>query len=211
MKSVCVFLGSSPGRHPAYMAAAAVLGRELAGRGLTCIYGGSRTGLMNQLAESVLAAGGKIVGVTVQTLKDKEQFHTGLTRLHVVPTMHERKTLMIDLADGFVVLPGGMGTCDEFFEVCTLRQLGFHAKPCGLLDVNGFYAPLRQMLDTAEREGFMKQPYRETIVVSSDPAEILDLLIMNHGLSPAPAVATHGVGVVFDPSGACTVPRNQEK
>ena len=183
MKSICVFLGSSSGNHPAYMQATAALGRELARRGITCIYGGSCTGLMNHLAESVLEAGGEIVGVTVQALKDKEEFHKGLTRLHVVPPMHERKTLMIDLSDGFVVLPGGIGTYDEFFEVITLRQLGFHAKPCGLLDVNGFYEPLKQLLDKAEQEGFMKQPYREEIAVSSDPLEILDLLFTKKGLS----------------------------
>ena len=183
MKSICVFLGSSSGNHPAYMQATAALGRELARRGITCIYGGSCTGLMNHLAESVLEAGGEIVGVTVQALKDKEEFHKGLTRLHVVPTMHERKTLMIDLSDGFVVLPGGIGTYDEFFEVITLRQLGFHAKPCGLLDVNGFYEPLKHLLDKAEQEGFMKQPYREEIAVFSDPLEILDLLFTKKGLS----------------------------
>ena len=183
MKSICVFLGSSTGKHQAYMDATAALGRELAKRGITCIYGGSCTGLMNQLAESVLEAGGEIVGVTVQALKDKEEFHKGLTRLHVVPTMHERKTLMIDLADGFVILPGGIGTYDEFFEVYTLRQLGFHSKPCGLLDVNGFFDPLKQMLGKAEQEGFMKQPYREAIAVSSDPSEVLDLLVTTKRLS----------------------------
>jgi uncharacterized protein (TIGR00730 family) len=182
MKSICVFLGSSTGIHPAYMKATAALGRELAKRGITCIYGGSCTGLMNQLAESVLEAGGEIVGVTVRALKDKEEFHKGLTRLHVVPTMQDRKTLMIDLSDGFVVLPGGVGTYDEFFEVYSLGQLGFHSKPCGLLDVNGFYEPLKQMLGKAEQEGFMKQPYREAIVVSSDPSEMLDLLATANGL-----------------------------
>ena len=177
MQSVCVFLGSSAGNHPAYMEATAALGRELAGQGLTCVYGGSRTGLMNRLAESVLSAGGEIVGVTVQALKDREEFHTGLTRLHVMPTMHERKTLMIDLSDAFVALPGGIGTFDEFFEVYTLRQMGFHAKPCGLLDVNGFYEPMRLMLEKAGQEGFMKRPYQQAIAISADPAEMLDLLL----------------------------------
>lgn len=181
MKSICVFLGSSAGNHPAYMEATAALGRELAKRGITCVYGGSCTGLMNQLAESVLEAGGEIVGVTVQALKDKEEFHKGLTRLHVVPTMHERKTLMIDLSDGFIVLPGGIGTYDEFFEVYTLRQLRFHSKPCGLLDVNGFYEPLKLMLAKAEQEGFMKEPYRDALAVSSDPSHIVDLLVAKAG------------------------------
>lgn len=176
MKSVCVFLGSSPGNHPAYAKATAALGRELAGRGLACVYGGSRTGLMRILADSVLEAGGEVVGVTVQLLKDKEEFHRGLTRLHVVPTMHERKNLMIGLSDAFLALPGGIGTLDELFEVCTLRQLGFHAKPCGLLDVNGFYEPLRAMLAMAEREGFMKRPTGDALAVAGDPAELLDLL-----------------------------------
>jgi hypothetical protein len=186
MHSVCVFLGSSPGNHPAYMEATAALGRELARRGLTCVYGGSCTGLMNQLAQSVLEAGGQIIGVTVQALKDKEEFHRGLTRLHVMPTMHERKTLMIDLADAFVVLPGGIGTYDEFFEVYTLGQLGFHAKPCGLLNVNGYYEPLTAMLAKAQEEGFMKQAYQDAVVISSDPGEMLDLLVKAEARSRRP-------------------------
>ena len=177
MKSVCVFLGSSAGNHPAYMEATAALGRELARRGLTCVYGGSRTGLMKTLADSVLGAGGEVVGVTVQLLKDKEEFHRGLTRLHVVPTMHERKNLMIELSDAFLALPGGIGTLDELFEVCTLNQLGFHAKPCGLLNVNGFFDPLRAMLVTAEREGFMKRPVHDALDVDADPAGLLDRVL----------------------------------
>ena len=176
MKSVCVFLGSSPGNHPSYMEAAAALGRELARRKVVCVYGGSRTGLMNALADSVLEAGGEIVGVTVQMLRDREAFHKGLTRLHVVSTMHERKALMIELSDAFIAMPGGIGTFDELFEVCSLRQLGFHAKPCGLLDVNGFYQPMLRLLETAQGEGFMKWPFRDFLAVSPDPAELLDLL-----------------------------------
>lgn len=176
MKSVCVFLGSSAGNHPAYAHATADLGRELARRRITCVYGGSRTGLMKTLADSVLGAGGEVVGVTVQLLKDKEEFHRGLTRLHVVPTMHERKNLMIELSDAFLALPGGIGTLDELFEVCTLSQLGFHAKPCGLLNVNGFFEPLRAMLVTAEREGFMKRPVHDALDVTEDPAALLDML-----------------------------------
>ena len=175
-KAICIFLGSSFGNHAAYRNAAAAIGRELAVRGLTCVYGGSRTGLMNQLADSALDAGGKVVGVTVQALKDKEEFHRGLTELHVLPTMHERKNLMVQLSDGFIALPGGIGTFEEFFEVYTLAQMGFHSKPCGLLNVNNFYAPLESMLCTAEREGFLKRPYQEAIVSSENPAELLDLL-----------------------------------
>jgi uncharacterized protein (TIGR00730 family) len=183
MKSICVFLGSSPGNGPEYMEAATALGREMARRGLVTVYGGSATGLMLELADSVLGAGGEIVGVTVQLLRDKEAFHKGLTQLHVVPTMHERKNLMIALADAFIALPGGMGTLDELFEVCTLGQLGFHAKPCGLLDVGGFFGPLARMLEKAEEEGFMKRPYREVMAVSDDPGKLLDMLAFRAGRS----------------------------
>lgn len=177
MNSICVFLGSSIGNHPAYMDAADMMGRAIAERGLTCVYGGSSTGLMKQLADSVLAVGGKVVGVTVQALKDKENFHQDLTELHVLPSMHERKNLMVQLADGFVALPGGIGTFEEFFEVYTLGQMGFHCKPCGLLNVNKFYAPLDLMLDTAEREGFLKTSHQETILRSESASELVDLLI----------------------------------
>ncbi len=176
MDSVCVFLGSSNGKHPAYTSAAREMGHEIAVRGLTCIYGGSRTGLMNQLADSALAAGGKVIGVTVQALKDREDFHRGLTELHILPTMHERKNLMVQLADSFVALPGGIGTFEEFLEVYTLGQMGFHAKPCGLLNVNGFYRPLELLLDTAEKEGFLKNPYRQSILQSENSLTMLDLL-----------------------------------
>ena len=177
MNSICVFLGSSTGSHPAYMETAGALGRELAMRGLTCVYGGSCTGLMKQLADSALAAGGKVVGVTVQALKDREEFHRGLTELHVLPTMHERKHLMVQLSDGFVALPGGIGTFEEFFEVYTLQQMGFHSKPCGLLNVNGFFEPLELMLRTAEKEGFLRNSHQEAIIRAANPGEIIDLMI----------------------------------
>ena len=177
MNSICVFLGSSTGNHPAYMTAAEAMGREIALRGLTCVYGGSSTGLMKQLADSALAEGGRVLGVTVQALKDKENFHHGLTELHVLPTMHERKHRMIELSDAFVALPGGIGTFEEFFEVFTLQQMGFHSKPCGLLNVNGFYEPLELLLTTAEKEGFIKTPHQESILRAESPAEMIDLLI----------------------------------
>ena len=176
MKAICIFLGSSYGSNPVYREAAETVGREIAERGLTCVYGGSCTGLMKELADSVLAAGGNIIGVTVQALKDKENFHKGLTELHVLPTMHERKNLMVELSDGFIALPGGIGTFEEFFEVYTLAQMGFHAKPCGLLNVNEFYTPLEEMLDLTEREGFLKTPYREAVLRSAEPVELLDLM-----------------------------------
>ncbi|XPV77260.1 MAG: TIGR00730 family Rossman fold protein [Desulfovibrio sp.] len=176
MKSVCVFLGSSPGKNPVYMEAAKAMGQEIARRGMTCVYGGSCTGLMDALANSAMEAGGKVVGVTVQALKDKECHHKGLTELHVVETMDERKKMMGELAEGFIALPGGIGTFEEFFEVCTLKQLGFHSKPCGLLDINDFYAPFDLLMGKAEDEGFMNYPHLKMIHRTESPADMLDLM-----------------------------------
>jgi uncharacterized protein (TIGR00730 family) len=153
------------------------MGKELAARGLTCVYGGSDTGLMRLLADSVLESGGKVIGVTVKALRDQEIFHRGLTELHVVSTMQQRKALMEQLSDGFVALPGGIGTLEEFFEVYTLAQLGFHSKPCGLLNVNNYYAPLDALLDHAEREGFLRSPHRNTIIRADNPADMLSLMV----------------------------------
>jgi len=177
MRAICIFLGSNPGNSPAYTRATRSMGRELAARNITCVYGGSDTGLMKVLADSVLDAGGKVIGVTVQILKDKEIFHPGLTDLHVVNSMHERKNLMAELSDGFIALPGGVGTLDEFFEVYTWTILGFHTKPFGLLDVNGYYAPLDALLDNAEREGILKASHRGMVIRSGAPAELLDRLV----------------------------------
>ena len=173
MDAICIFLGSSPGAAPVYAGAAVEMGRELAAHGLTCVYGGSDTGLMKLLADSALAAGGRVVGVTVQALREKEIFHPGLTQLHVVPTMHERKKLMVKLSDGFVALPGGIGTFEEFFEIYTLSLLGFHSKPFGLLNVNNYFAPLDALLDKAQQEGFLKAPHREVVLRADPPAEML--------------------------------------
>lgn len=180
MDAICIFLGSSPGAAPVYVKAAEEMGRQLAEHGLTCVYGGSNTGLMKRLADSALAAGGRVVGVTVQALRDKEVFHPGLTQLHVVPTMHERKRRMLELADGFVALPGGIGTFEEFFEIYTLSLLGFHAKPFGLLNVNNYYAPLDALLDRAQQEGFLKAPHREVILRADTPAEMIRCLQGSH-------------------------------
>ncbi len=177
MHSICIFLGSKTGTNPAYAQATKAMGKELALRGLTCVYGGSDTGLMKLLADSVLDSGGKVIGVTVQALHDKEIFHPDLTELHVVPSMHERKALMAKLSDAFVALPGGIGTLEEFFEVYTWAQLGFHSKPCGLLNVNNYYAPLDTLLDNAAQEGFLTSSHREMVIRADTPAEILDLLI----------------------------------
>ena len=151
MKRVCVYLGSNPGNRPEYVAATRTLGLELAARGLGLVYGGSSTGLMGRLADTCLEAGGEVIGIIPKLLKEKEVAHTGLTESHVVNSMHERKKLMADLSDGFIALPGGIGTLEEFFEVLTWNQLGYHAKPCGLLDVAGYYACLTDHMNRMGR------------------------------------------------------------
>jgi len=179
MKSICIFLGASFGTDPAYAQATEEMGKELAMRGITCVYGGSNTGLMKLLADSVLDSGGAVIGVTVQALCDKEISHPGLTKLHVVPTMHKRKALMAELSDGFVALPGGIGTFEEFFEVYTWGKLGFHSKPCGLLNINNYYKPLDALLDNAEREGFLATSDRNMAIRADNPADMLDRMLQN--------------------------------
>lgn len=174
MKSVCVFLGANPGNSEIYAESAHNLGQELARRGITTVYGGSNMGLMGILAESALSAGGKVVGVIPDSLVQKEVAHNGLSELHVVDSMHERKARMADLSDGFIAMPGGIGTMEEFFEVFTWGQLGFHQKPCGLLDIGGYYSRLLSFLDQAVDEGFLKRPHKEMVVTGSTPTEILD-------------------------------------
>ncbi|MGE4192040.1 MAG: TIGR00730 family Rossman fold protein [Pseudodesulfovibrio sp.] len=175
MKRICVYLGSNPGNNPAYGLATEALGRELAARGLGLVYGGSSTGLMGRLADTCLKAGGEVIGVIPKLLVDKEIAHKGLTESHVVNSMHERKQLMADLSDAFIALPGGLGTLEEFFEVLTWNQLGYHAKPCGLLDVNGYYACLADHMDRMVREGFLVSEHRRMVLTSPDPGELIDL------------------------------------
>ncbi|MGA7929157.1 MAG: TIGR00730 family Rossman fold protein, partial [Candidatus Sulfotelmatobacter sp.] len=160
MKRICVFCGSSPGRRPEYRAAAEEMAAELVRRNIGLVYGGGNVGLMGILADAVLKAGGEGVGVIPEHLMVREVGHRGLTKLHVVHTMHERKALMADLSDAFVALPGGFGTLDEFCEVVTCTQLGLHAKPCGILNVLGFYSPLLRMFDHAVEERFLKPENR---------------------------------------------------
>lgn len=173
MKSLCVFCGACIGLDPQFAAAAAEFGQLLAASGCTLIYGGGRVGLMGILADATLAAGGKAVGVIPQTLADREVAHAGLTHLHVVQSMHERKALMAELADGFVALPGGIGTMEEFFEVWTWGQLGLHSKPYGLLNVRDFYSPLLAFLDQLVAQDFIRSEHREMLLVDSDGAMLL--------------------------------------
>jgi uncharacterized protein (TIGR00730 family) len=174
MKRLCVFCGSSAGSNPSYAEAARTFGRTLVRRGLGLVYGGGSVGLMGELADAMLAAGGDVVGVIPRALQLREVGHDGLTTLHVVGSMHERKARMAELADGFVALPGGMGTLEEFAEILTWAQLGLHRKPCGLLDVEGYWRPLVAFLDHAVAEGFVRPEHRRIVLVAERPDALLD-------------------------------------
>jgi uncharacterized protein (TIGR00730 family) len=173
---ICVFLGSSFGHRPVYREAAERLGTLIAARGMGLVYGGGAVGLMGVLANAALAAGGEVIGIIPEALRAREHDQTGLTELHVVRTMHERKAMMADLADGFVALPGGIGTFEELFEVWTWSQLGYHAKPCGLLDVAGFYDGLTGFIDHVVAEGFLKPEHRRMLIVEREAETMLDRL-----------------------------------
>ena len=176
MRSVCVFCGSSPGGNPAYLAAAQAIGREIAGRGLKLVYGGAKVGLMGAVADAALAAGGEVTGVLPKALMIKEIGHTGLSRLEVVDSMHERKARMAELSDGFVALPGGAGTLEEIFEIWTWGQLGFHGKPAGFLNVAGYFDKLAGFLDHTVAEAFVKPVHRDMLIFRDDPTALLDAL-----------------------------------
>jgi uncharacterized protein (TIGR00730 family) len=176
LKSVCVFCGASPGARPIYREAAENLGRSLAERGLTLVYGGGAVGLMGVVADAALAAGGEVIGIIPQSLERAEIGHKGLTRLEVVDGMHARKARMAELADAFISLPGGLGTLEELFEVWTWGQLGYHAKPLGLLEVDGFYSRLTDFLDHLVAERFVREQHRAILQISQSPDELLDLM-----------------------------------
>ena len=174
LSSVCVFCGSNGGADPAYLAAAEAVGAGLAQRGIRIVYGGGRVGLMGALADSARAAGGEVVGVMPQALVDREIGHTGIDDLRVVETMHERKALMVELADAFVALPGGIGTLEELFEVYTWAQLGIHAKPLALLDVAGYYEPLAAFLDHAVAQRFLRPETRGMLAIADSIEGVLE-------------------------------------
>jgi uncharacterized protein (TIGR00730 family) len=173
MRRLCIFCGSNPGNSPAYRAVAIALGELLARRGIGIVYGGGRVGLMGALADAALAAGAHVIGVIPQALVDREIGHGGLTELRVVKSMHERKALMAELADGFVALPGGVGTLEELFEMWTWAQLGLHQKPCGLVEVEGFFAPLLSFLDHLVSAGFVRLEHRAMLVAAVSPEDLL--------------------------------------
>jgi len=174
VKRICVYLGSNPGFDPAYAEATKALALELAARKIGLVFGGSDVGLMGLIANTCLEAGGEVTGVIPKLLVEKEVAHKGLTEMHVVESMHERKQIMADLSDGFIALPGGIGTLEEFFEVLTWNQLGYHAKPCGLLDVNGYYACLSDHMDRMVNEGFLVKEHRRMVMTASTPSELID-------------------------------------
>jgi len=176
LRRICVFCGSNSGTHQIYQQAAQTVGRLLCRRGIELVYGGGNVGLMGVLANACLNGGGRVIGVIPQALADKELAHAGLTELRIVSSMHERKSVMADLSDAFVALPGGYGTWEEFFEVLTWSQLGIQRKACAVLNVNGYYDPLLEMADKAFSEGFIRDIHRDLLLSDSDPEQLLDRL-----------------------------------
>ena len=174
MNAVCVFCGSKEGTRSSYVTAARRMGATLARRGIRLVYGGGRVGLMGILADAALEEGGEVVGVIPEALVAGEIAHAGLTKLHVVGSMHERKAFMADLSDGFIALPGGYGTLEEFLEVLSWAQLSIHEKPCALLDVDGYYDPLASLFDKAVAEGFVYPDHRSLVLTEKDPDLLLD-------------------------------------
>jgi len=183
MSSICVYCGSSPGSDPAFLRAAREIGALVAQRGHTLVYGGGNVGLMGEVADAAMATGGRVIGVIPDNLARKELAHEGLTELHVVATMHQRKALMAALADGFLALPGGVGTLEEIIEVFVWTQLGLHAKPCAFLNVNGYYDPLVAFLTHMTDSRFLRAEQLSQLIVAREPSEALERL-----LSTKPAV-----------------------
>jgi len=177
----CVYCGSSTGTRPEYAAAARELGEVMARRGIGLVYGGGNVGLMGVLADAMVAASAEVIGVIPEALVARELAHQGVSELRVVGTMHERKALMADLADGFIALPGGLGTLEELFEALTWAQLGLHAKPCGLLDVAGFFDDLDRFLDRVVADGFVRPDSRARLIVETDPARLVERLARARG------------------------------
>lgn len=174
MKRICVFCASNAGGNPVHAESARALGRLLVERGLGLVYGGGNVGLMGLIADAALGAGGEVMGVIPQALVDRELAHRGLSALHVVPSMHARKQLMHELADGFIALPGGFGTLEELLETLTWGQLGLHVKPCGVLNVDGFYDPLLVLLDRAVDDGLLRREHRRLLLVDADARALLE-------------------------------------
>ena len=191
MRRICVYCGSSSGARPSYTEAARALGRSLARRGLGLVYGGSDVGLMGALADTVLAEGGEVIGVIPEPIVAREIAHKGLSDLRVVGSMHERKALMAELADAFIALPGGFGTLEEFCEIATWVQLGLHRKPCGILNVEGYYDGLLAFLNHAVGEGFIRPEYLAVVLTDSKPDVLLEKIASTR-LPPLPKWINRG-------------------
>ena len=168
MNTICVFCGSNPGLNPAYMQTAASVGRFLAEKNVTLVFGGGSVGLMGKTADTVLDNGGKVIGIIPRSLAEKEVAHERLTELHIVNSMHSRKAMMEELSDGFIALPGGFGTFEELCEIITWAQLGFHNKPCGFLNIHGYYDPLVELFNKATDEQFVRPEHRELVIIEED-------------------------------------------
>lgn len=177
MQRICIYCGSSPGNNPIYRDVAERLATEMVSRNLGLVYGGASIGIMGVIADAVMAQGGEVIGVIPKVLVEKEVSHMSLTDLRVVNSMHERKSLMAELADGFIALPGGLGTLEELFEILTWAQLGLHQKPCALLNVNGYYDALISFLDQAVAEQFVKPKHRGLLLVEHSPSRVIELLL----------------------------------
>ena len=182
--SLCVYCGSRPGTDAAFAETARQVGQWIGAHDGQLVYGGGRNGLMGIVADATLAAGGPVIGVIPKALVEKEWAHTGCTELHIVDTMHERKRIMAEHADAFLSLPGGIGTLEEFFEVWTWRQLGYHAKPVGLLNLNGYYTDLLAFLASSVKSGFMSDWQMELIHVGTDAERVLEQLVQTAGMAP---------------------------
>lgn len=176
MKSICVFCGANFNNDPVLKEAIELLAEVMVSKDITLVYGGGKVGIMGIIADAVLSRGGKAIGVIPQFLMDKEVGHTGLTELHIVDNMHQRKQMMNDLCDGVIMLPGGFGTLEEFFEVLTWLQLGLHHHPVGVLNVNGFYDLLLQQMDVMVEQGFLKPANRKLVITSTNAIELIDLM-----------------------------------
>jgi uncharacterized protein (TIGR00730 family) len=183
MKRIAVYCGSSLGASEAYKLGAILLGKELAKRNITLVYGGSSNGLMGAVADTVLSNGGQVIGVIPTVLVEREISHKGLTELYTVDSMHERKAKMAELADGFIVLPGGTGTMEEFFEVFTWGQIGLHQKPCGLLNIEHYYDPLISLFDHMIEQKFLQEKFRSMVLVEENPDNLIDRF--HHYIAPS--------------------------
>ena len=177
MKKICVYCGSSSGKSPAYMKGASELGTLLAEQDIALVYGGASVGTMGAVADAVLDAGGKVVGVIPQAISDMEVAHTGLSELEVVADMHQRKARMMELSDGFIAMPGGLGTLEEIFEALTWLQLGFHSKPCALFNINDYYSKLLEFLQHATEQGFVKSTHTDMLLLGDTANSVLEQLL----------------------------------